>query len=119
MACCAQGEATISRQRHEVEPRKDAQERVFGDRKRSVVTVSELRGLANPAASDGVLSRDASDQAVEAAEAARRVWEKRMEAFDKTLTEWIALQKVHATSTEVYCIDELIIVDDVTILLDC
>ena len=91
-----EGEAMVVRRQPEELPRKDAQDRVFGERKRSTVTATQLRGVSMEDDREDVVSEPSVKGMAEPAEglaAAKRAHEARIADFERDNEEWFSKQK--------------------------
>ena len=94
-----EGEAMVVRRQPEELPRKDAQDRVFGERKRSTVTATQLRGVSMEDDREDVVSEPSVKGMAEPAEglaAAKRAHEARIADFERDNEEWFSKQKACA-----------------------
>ena len=88
------GEATVVRRQPEELPRKDAQDRVFGERRRSIVTVEQLRGVTSTCIEADVnVANQGTREHAERLAAARRAHEQRVAAFERTHADWFTKQQ--------------------------
>jgi len=85
-------EATVQRKSQVELQRMDAQERVFGGRRTSVVTARELRGVAveEEAASESAPKMERRSSTADKAAAAQKAYDAKAANFDKEKAEWIS-----------------------------
>ena len=86
----AEGEATVVRRQPEELTRKHAEDRVFGERKKSTFTATQLRGVSI----DANLNLPSVDEMAQGCAAdAKRAHEARLAEFDRMHEHWIGKQQ--------------------------